>query len=242
MSEAIIMIPARYGSTRFPGKPLAMIAGTSLIQRVYQRARLSALASAVYVATDDRRIAAHVEEFGGRAVMTGTEYRSGSDRIAAAVRQMGADVAQVIDLQGDEPLVDIDAVDRMIETLRGGEADAATLCCSIGSQQEFLDRNVVKVVSDLSGRALYFSRAPIPFGDPAAARRHVGVYGYQTATLLAFSTLQPSPLELSENLEQLRLLQNGFTIRVLETSEPQIGVDTPEDVARVEDALRQRSS
>ncbi|MBI2215189.1 MAG: 3-deoxy-manno-octulosonate cytidylyltransferase [Acidobacteria bacterium] len=241
--NAVIVIPARYASTRFPGKPLADIAGKSLIQRVYERALGSARARSAYVATDDQRIADHVRSFEGRVVFTREDHESGTDRIEEALdaieREQGWSCDQIINVQGDEPLIDIGSVDRVIEVLQGDPAiDVATLACSLRGDDEFRDRDVVKVVTDLSGNALYFSRAPIPHDGAALARRHVGVYGYQARVLRAFPKLAPSPLERQEKLEQLRLLQNGFRIRVLETDKPHLGVDRPSDVERVVDELR----
>ncbi len=241
--NAVIVIPARYASTRFPGKPLADIAGQTLIQRVYIRACMTRLALAVFVATDDSRIFDHVKSFGGRVVSTREDHQSGTDRIAEAVATVesteGWSCDQVINLQGDEPLIDMASVDRLIETLQTEAAvDVATLACPIRTDEEFRDRDVVKVVTALNGDALYFSRSPIPHDGAALARRHIGVYGYQIATLRRFPRLDPSPLEQQEKLEQLRLLQNGFRIRVLETAKPHLGVDRPSDIARVVDELR----
>lgn len=234
--HAVIVIPARWASTRFPGKPLALIAGVSLIQRVYERARGSKRAAAIYVATDDERIAQHVVSFGGSFVMPDGNFQSGTDRIAAALplieQRERTQFDQVINVQGDEPLIDIDSVDALIGVLQTTDVDMATLACPIESDDERLSRDVVKVVTDLAGNALYFSRAPM-----AGARRHVGLYGYQAAALQRFASLQPSPLELAESLEQLRALQNGLKIRVLQSSRPHLGVDRPEDVARVENEL-----
>ena len=242
---AFVVIPARYGSTRFPGKPLAMIAGKSLIQHVYERARKISRAAAVWVATDDDRILQHVESFGGRAILTDPALPSGSDRIAAAlpdieqIEERACD--QVINLQGDEPLIDTSSVDRMIECLRSEEVDITTLASPLQSADDLHNRDVVKVVTDLSGNALYFSRAPIPFSSPAMARRHVGIYGYQRHVLQGLASLSPSPLERAESLEQLRALQNGLKIRVLEVSAPHFGVDRPEDIEKIEHALAKGS-
>ncbi|MGA7617600.1 MAG: 3-deoxy-manno-octulosonate cytidylyltransferase [Thermoanaerobaculia bacterium] len=239
--NAVIVIPSRYASTRFPGKPLTMISGKSLIRRVWERASASRLASSVWIATDDARIADHVRQFGASLVMTSPDLPTGTDRIAAALEEIervtGTVADQVINVQGDEPLIDIDEVDRMIEVLQLDGPDIVTLSCPLRSEDEFGDPDVVKVVSDLEGNALYFSRAPIPAGAQTLARRHVGVYGYQGAALRRFASLPPSPLEHAERLEQLRALQNRFTIRVLETSAPHLGVDRPEDVARIEREL-----
>jgi len=227
--NAVIVIPARWASTRFPGKPLAMIAGVSLIQRVYERAARSARARAVFVATDDDRIADHVKSFGGRFVRPNGEFQSGTDRIAASLDLLGGEFDQVVNVQGDEPLIDIDSVDRIIDILQSTGVDMATLATPIESNEERQSRDVVKVVTQLNGNALYFSRAPL-----AGAMRHVGIYGYQTAVLRALAALPPSPLEREESLEQLRALQNGFNISVVQTTKAHLGVDRPEDVARVE--------
>jgi len=239
--KAVIVIPARFASTRFPGKPLAPIAGRSLIQRVYERCVRSARASAIYVATDDARIFDHVLTFGGRVVMPAGDFSSGTDRIAAAIgeieRLQSTAFDQVINVQGDEPLIDMEGVDRIIDVLHDAAVDMATLACPIDREEEWLSRDVVKVVTDLRGDALYFSRAPIPHGGFELARRHIGLYGYQTRVLREFAALPAAELEQSESLEQLRALANGYKIRVLETSQPHLGVDRPEDVARVEDEL-----
>jgi 3-deoxy-manno-octulosonate cytidylyltransferase (CMP-KDO synthetase) len=231
--KAVIVIPARWASTRFPGKPLTPIAGVSLIQRVYERSAGTKRADAVYVATDDDRIAAHVTAFGGRVVRPEGIFATGTDRIAAALPLLGEIYDQVVNVQGDEPLIDVRSIEMVIKALDRG-ADMATLACPIESESEFANRDVVKVVTDLSANALYFSRAPIPYGSRAMARRHIGLYGYQSGVLRALSKMPPSPLEVAESLEQLRALQNGFKIHVLHTDKPHLGVDRPEDVLRVE--------
>jgi 3-deoxy-manno-octulosonate cytidylyltransferase (CMP-KDO synthetase) len=242
--STLIVIPARYGSTRFPGKPLAMIAGKTLIQRVYERAGQIARATGVWVATDDDRILDHVRSLGGNAIKTSGDYSSGTDRIAAALphieRHAGGSCQRVINLQGDEPLIDLAAVDRVIDCLERERPDIATLASPLQSPADFENRDVVKVVVDLGGNALYFSRAPIPFSAPAAALRHVGIYGYQRDVLLRLASLAPSPLERAESLEQLRALQNGLKIRVLEANAPHLGVDRPEDIERIEHELANR--
>ena len=226
--NAAIVIPARWASTRFPGKPLAMIAGVSLIQRVYERATRSARASAVYVATDDDRIADHVASFGGRVVRPRGEFATGTDRIAAALDLLDGPFNQIVNVQGDEPLIDTASVDEVIDVLQTSGVDMATLACAL-EPDEIGARDVVKVVTALNGDALYFSRAPL-----AGAQRHVGLYGYQTSVLQRLASLAPSPLERAESLEQLRALQNGLKIRVVQTTKAHLGVDRPEDIARVE--------
>ena len=235
--KAVIVIPARWASTRFPGKPLADIGGVSLIRRVHDRAIASRRADAIYIATDDDRIASHVESFGGRVLRPEGDFQTGTDRIAAAVRSLAEQPEQVINVQGDEPLIDISAVDAVIDVLQSDAVDIATLASPIASDDEYTSRDVVKVVTDLTGNALYFSRAPIPHGSRSEARRHIGLYGYQTAALLRFASLPQTALERAESLEQLRALQNGFKIRVLHTDKPHLGVDRPEDVTRIEAEL-----
>jgi 3-deoxy-manno-octulosonate cytidylyltransferase (CMP-KDO synthetase) len=226
--NAAIVIPARWASTRFPGKPLAMIAGVSLIQRVYQRAVLCKRAAAVYVATDDDRIADHVASFGGRVVRPLGDFATGTDRIAAALDLLDGRFDQIVNVQGDEPLIDIGSVDEVVDVLQTTGVDMATLACALEPDERDA-RDVVKVVTALDGYALYFSRAPL-----AGAQRHVGLYGYQTPVLRRLASLPPSPLERAESLEQLRALQNGLKIRVVQTTKAHLGVDRPEDIARVE--------
>ena len=237
--RSVIVIPARWASTRFPGKPLAEIAGVSLIQRVYERAKHSARATAVYVATDDERIFGHVAEFGGKAVRPEGDFATGTDRIAAAlpiietIEKEPFDI--IVNVQGDEPLIDITLVDALIARLETSPIGMATLACPLETDDEFHAKDVVKVVTDSIGNALYFSRAAI--GSREVALRHIGVYAYRRAALERFVALDPSPLERAESLEQLRALQHGFRIAVLQTSKPHLGVDRPEDVARVESEL-----
>ena len=231
----MIVIPARWGSTRFPGKPLAMIAGVSLIERVHRRAIASQRAAAVYVATDDSRIEEHVRAFGGTSLRPEGEFQTGTDRIAAALRLAGETCDVVVNVQGDEPLIEIERVDELVDVLSSSQAELATLACPLVTEEEFTARDVVKVVMDDRGIALYFSRAPI--GSRETAMRHIGVYAYRREALETLVGLPQSPLELAESLEQLRALQHGFRIAVLHTTRPHLGVDRPEDVARVESEL-----
>jgi len=202
--KSVIVIPARWASTRFPGKPLAMIAGVSLIQRVYERARNSTRASAIVIATDDDRIADHVTSFGGRVVRPIGDFATGTDRIAASLDLLGDHYDQIVNVQGDEPLIDVASIDNVIRVLQETGVDMATLATPITSDDERQSRDIVKVVTALNGDALYFSRSPL-----AGAQRHVGMYGYQASVLRTLATLAPSPLERAESLEQLRALQNG---------------------------------
>jgi len=237
--RAVIVIPARYASTRFPGKPLALIAGVSLIQRVYERAARSQRAQAVYVATDDDRIFGHVAEFGGKVVKPEGDFQSGTDRCAAALPLIETIEGQrfdiILSVQGDEPLIDMAAVDALIERLATSSASMATLACPFENEEEFQARDIVKVVLDANDDAIYFSRAPI--ATRATALHHIGVYAYRREALQRFVSLAPAPLERAESLEQLRALQHGFKIAVIQTTKPHLGVDRPEDVARVENEL-----
>jgi 3-deoxy-manno-octulosonate cytidylyltransferase (CMP-KDO synthetase) len=209
---------------------------------VYERASTSARATAVYVATDDDRIFGHVLDFGGKVVRPEGEFQSGTDRIAAALpileKAEGQPFDIVVNVQGDEPLIDMTAVDTLIDRLKNASTGMATLASPLESDEEFQSRDVVKVIRDLIGNALYFSRAPI--ASRATAMRNIGVYAYRRDVLNRFVALAPSSLELAESLEQLRALQNGIRIHVLRTTRAHLGVDRPEDVARVEaELLRQ---
>ena len=244
--NAVGVIPARWGSTRLPGKALVNIAGRPLIQWVWERASLAKNLTDLMVATDDRRIAAAVEQFGGRVIMTKQNHPSGTDRIAEAVRGTKADV--VVNVQGDEPLVDPALIDRVAEVLLdGADWDMATAVTPMENDDMLHDPSVVKAVFCEDGRALYFSRAVIPFMRDARASvcagadrywRHIGIYGYQRLFLERLVKTPPCDLETAERLEQLRALHIGARMKVLQAESPGPGVDTPEDVPRAEEALR----
>jgi len=242
-----VVIPARFASTRLPGKPLVDIAGQPMIVRVAVAAR-RARNDGVWVATDDERIVAAVAQHGVDAVMTRADHPSGTDRIAEVADRLGWDDADiVVNVQGDEPLIDPDVVDAVADALRDDSGAAvATAAHPLTDAGDFFNPNVVKVVCDAHGRALYFSRAPIPWDRdrfaadrgalPAdlAALRHVGLYAYRAGFLRRFGQLAPAPLERSESLEQLRALWHGYPIRVVSLDHPPApGVDTAEDLARV---------
>jgi 3-deoxy-manno-octulosonate cytidylyltransferase (CMP-KDO synthetase) len=237
-SSVLAVIPARFHSTRLPGKILADIGGKPMIEHVYRRATAASNVHGVIVATDDERIAAAVRGFGGVALMTRADHVSGTDRIAEVVSQLLC--RAVVNLQGDEPLIEPDAIDAAIEPLLAdASVDMSTISRPFESIDEFRSPHVVKVVTDLSGNALYFSRAPIPYsrahpdGIPAEAHAHVGLYVYRRETLLKLAAAPAAPLELEESLEQLRALALGIRIRVVATRHTAAGVDTPDDLERV---------
>ena len=242
MGSVVVVIPARYESSRLPGKPLADIEGVPMIRRVYERAAAARGVDRVLVATDDARIRAAVTAFGGEVAMTDPSHPSGTDRIAEAVGSLDAEI--VVNVQGDLPLLDPDSVAAALAPLR---ADAAlpmsTLSTAIRDAAEFANPNVVKVVTDATGHALYFSRAAIPhwrdgFGGGAIAQRHIGLYAYRRKFLLQFARLAPTPLELAEKLEQLRALESGYRIRVVEVANAGVEVDTPADLDMVRSLVR----
>lgn len=241
------IIPARFASTRFPGKPLAEIAGKAMIERVYERVCLCKTIDRVIVATDDQRIYEAVSGFGGEACMTRDDHASGTDRLAEVAEGLDADL--VVNVQGDEPLIDPAMIDAAVKPLKDDPSIVmGTLKSAISDWEEFRDPNVVKVVTDSGGFALYFSRSPIPFPreewnkgsavpSELGAFKHIGLYVYRRDFLLRFAAMPQSRLEETEKLEQLRALENGYRIRVVETDKICIGVDAPEDVARVERLL-----
>jgi 3-deoxy-manno-octulosonate cytidylyltransferase (CMP-KDO synthetase) len=246
--RSIGVVPARFRSSRFPGKPLALIGGKPLIQRVFERARTARRLSRLLVATDDERIHKAVEEFGGEAIMTSAEHTSGTDRLAEVARRISADI--YVNIQGDEPLLDPADIDALIDCLATDrEVGMATLREPLPDVRAAEDPNVVKVVCDGSGRALYFSRSriPHPHREPAMRKgvsgsagvyfRHVGLYAYRERLLREFASWGHGLLEGIEGLEQLRALERGQAIRVLQARGHYLGVDRPEDVIAVEKAL-----
>ena len=240
-SEAIyVAIPARYASTRLPGKPLVDLGGRSMVEHVYRRAQAAQQVDRVVVLTDDERIEAAVRAFGGEVEQTPADCPSGTDRIASAARNWPA--GAVINVQGDEPLIDPAVIDATAAHLREHPEDPMVTLASPLDPEDFENPNTVKVVVDRRGYALYFSRAAIPFSrnaGHASPRQHIGLYGYRRDTLLDLSRRQPTPLERTEALEQLRALENGIPIRVLDVPRAAPGVDTPEDVERVRRLLAQ---
>lgn len=239
MTDFIVAIPARFASTRLPGKPLSLIGGKAMIQHVAERA-LAAGARQVVIATDDERIVQAIDLGSVQVVMTSAEHQSGTDRLAeCADRLAWPDRQIVVNLQGDEPFAPVAGIRQVAELLASSLNPMATLSRPILSEEQFHDPNAVKVVRDVHGNALYFSRAPIPWpraggqGSSALAQRHIGIYAYRSAFLKQFSRLPASSLELCESLEQLRALENGFPIAIAESSaEFPAGVDTPDDLDR----------
>ncbi len=240
--DVLAVIPARYGSTRFPGKPLAEIAGRPMIQHVVERVRQTPALAEVVVATDDDRIRAAVEGFGARAVMTG-EHPTGTDRIAEVLRmesQAGRDWGWALNVQGDEPMIDPGDLQTLINgMLATNDGVMGTLVLPIRNEEEFNSPNEAKVALDVNGRAIYFSRAPIPYWrQPGGVRwRHVGVYLYRADFLATYTALPPTPLSEAEQLEQLRALEHGYPIHCFEARTATVSVDTPEDIERAEAAL-----
>lgn len=249
---SIVIIPARYDSTRFPGKPLYPLKGTPVIQHVYENAKRARLAGDVIIATDSETIFERVLSFGGKVVMTDKNHPSGTDRIAEVAASIDYDI--IVNVQGDEPLVRPEMIDDVITILHDDNASIGTLIKKIENPEEINDPNVVKVVFDKEGFALYFSRAPIPFyrdewktrdyvsrlsliGSRLSVYKHIGIYSYKRAVLLSLAEMEPTKLETIEKLEQLRALENGIKIKVKETLFETCGVDTPEDIERVEKCL-----
>ena len=238
------VIPARYASSRFEGKALADLLGKPMIQHVYQRASKAKTLDRLIVATDDRRIFGAVERFGGEVVMT-AEHPTGTDRIAEIAR--GTDAEILVNVQGDEPLIEPAMIDEAVEpVLKDSSIDLGTLAHRIHSEAEYLNPNVVKVVMDRSGFAMYFSRSPVPhiksggWSEDVPIYRHVGLYVYRRHALLDFAQAPPSPFEMLEGLEQLRFLENGHRMKVVETCYKSVGVDTPEDLETVKRVMGER--
>lgn len=249
--KVVAIIPARYASTRFPAKPLAKILGQPMVQWVWERTIRAKSVSRTLVATDDSRIADAVKEFGGEVIMTRPDHPSGTDRLAEVAQNLDADL--IVNVQGDEPLIDPQVIDAAVQPLLDNPTcEMGTLKSEIRELADYRNPNVVKVVTGLDGRALYFSRASIPFrrdGDVDAAAlcqlpvfRHIGLYVYRREALLAYPTLPVSPLENLEQLEQLRALENGWSIMTVTVDSESHGVDTPEDLQRIEELVRQQQN
>ncbi len=247
---AIIIIPARYASTRFPGKPLCPLSGKPLIRHVYERSKQAKSALEVFVATDNKLIYDAVEGFGGKAIMTSEGHQSGTDRIAEAVKILEntgygiQDRDIIVNVQGDEPMIQPEMIEDVIKLMEDERASIGTLAKKIEEAEEITDPNIVKVVFDEAGFALYFSRSPIPYHRDSQEisgtkffYKHIGIYAYRKDVLLRLSNLPSTRLEGIEKLEQLRALENGFKIKVKETGFETIGVDTPTDLERVEKCL-----
>ena len=242
--KSVIVIPARYGATRFPGKSLARIEGRPMIQWVWEAASRSRLTEQVIVATDDDRIADVAAKFGADVIMTKKSHGSGTDRMAEVADKISAQL--YVNVQGDEPLLSPAAVDDLIRAMmENPRAPIGTLAHRIESEAEWRSPEVVKVVRNRQHEALYFSRSPLPFQRTfdrnAPLLRHVGIYAFRARALADFVSLKPSALEMAEGLEQLRALENGLTIQVIETKYRCLGVDTPADLARVEAVLRKQA-
>jgi 3-deoxy-manno-octulosonate cytidylyltransferase (CMP-KDO synthetase) len=231
VEKAAGIIPARYASSRFPGKPLATILGKPMLSMVYERARKARLLSEVIVATDDERIMKVCADLGITARMTSKEHGSGTERAAEVARDLAGGL--IVNIQGDEPIIDPDAIDALVEALQDPSVLMASVMTRVKDQAAFEDLNKVKVVVDKDRNALYFSRTPIPC-------QHIGIYGYRKEFLFRFCALPPSDLEKAERLEQLRALENGYRIRMVETAHSTLSVDTPRDIIEVERYLRER--
>jgi 3-deoxy-manno-octulosonate cytidylyltransferase (CMP-KDO synthetase) len=240
--KIIAVIPARFASTRFPGKPLVSIHGKPMVQLVYEKAVSSGVFSKVIVATDDTRIEKVVNDFGGSAMITSKDHQSGTDRCGEVINRLDESFDVVVNIQGDEPFIHVEQLEQLISLFENPNTQIATLKKKLNNVEDVQNMNVVKVVSDNDKRALYFSRSPIPFARGVEANewlgktsyyKHIGLYGYRYSVLQELVELPTSSLEACESLEQLRWLQNGFSIFITETKHESIGIDTPEDLERL---------
>jgi 3-deoxy-manno-octulosonate cytidylyltransferase (CMP-KDO synthetase) len=245
MVKVLAVIPARYTSSRFPGKPFASIAGKPMIQHVFERVRRARSVSRTLVATDESSIRDAVQGFGGEAVLTRRDHPTGTDRVAEVAAHTPAEI--YVNVQGDEPLIDPEAIDGLVAALvEDPQVQVASAAGAIVQASDIMDPNITKVVRDFDGNALYFSRAPVPWvrdrEESIAARhwKHIGLYAFRREALLDFPTLPPGELERLEQLEQLRWLENGYRIRIVETEYQAISVDVPADIDRVEKLLPSR--
>ncbi len=240
--KIIGIIPARYASTRFPGKPLADIKGKTMIRRVYEQSRLSKVLDELVVATDDDRIMHEVKNFGGKAIMTGIHHKSGTDRCFEALEKLGNKWDVVVNIQGDEPFIDPVQIDEVVKGFSNKEVQISTLVRKIEEPRELQQASIVKVIKNKQNKAIYFSRSAIPFyredgGKPWTQKfdymKHIGIYAYRAHVLKELVNLTPSPLELAESLEQLRWLENGYKINVEVTHKESMAIDTPEDLEKI---------
>lgn len=237
MKPAAAVIPARYQSSRFPGKPLAQILGRPMIRWVYEGVKQARLVERIVVATDDERILRTAQDFGAEAIMTSPAHHSGTERIAEVSQFIDYNI--IINVQGDEPLISGEPIDRLVESLQDSSVPVASLMARVDDLGLIHEPDRVKVVVDREGNALYFSRAPLPYQASDFFYLHLGVYGYQKDFLLRFARMRPTRLELSEKLEQLRALENGFRIKMIEAP-PSLSVDVPRDIIKVEKLLKKK--
>lgn len=237
----LAVIPSRFGSTRFPGKPLTVIAGKTMIRRVFEQTCLAKKIADVIVATDDDRIRNEVLSFGGKVVMTSTTHLNGTERCAEVAEQLGQDFDIILNVQGDEPFIQPEQIDLLAGLFENAEVQIGTLAKPCSDLLLLQQPSIVKVTLNREMQALYFSRSLIPFvrdEAPTSFYKHIGLYGYKRDTLLSIVKLPPSPLERSENLEQLRWLENGYRIAVAITESESISIDTPEDLKRIPENFR----
>lgn len=238
--KILCVIPARYASTRLPGKPLADIVGKPMIQHVYERSAQATIPQQVVVATDDEKVFQAVQQFGGKVVMTSSEHQTGTDRLAEVASKY-AEVDVIINVQGDEPLIDPKVIDELAQEFLNDTALQMASVMSIMDSEDYQNPNAVKVVTDINNNALYFSRSLLPYPrveGKANVYKHIGIYAYKKDFLLKFAKLEPTPLEQSESLEQLRALENGYKIKMIKTKSKFIGVDSIEDLQTVNELLR----
>ena len=238
--NVLCVIPARYASTRLPGKPLADIVGKPMIQHVYERSAQATIPQQVVVATDDEKVFQAVQQFGGKVVMTSSEHQTGTDRLAEVASKY-AEVDVIINVQGDEPLINPKVIDELAQEFLNDTALQMASVMSIMDTEDYQNPNAVKVVTDLNNNALYFSRSLLPYprvAGKANVYKHIGIYAYKKDFLLKFAKLEPTPLEQSESLEQLRALENGYKIKMIKTKSKFIGVDSIEDLQTVNELLR----
>lgn len=239
MRKAAGIIPARYQSSRFPGKPLVSILGKPLIQRVYEGVQKAKSLERLIIATDDERIFNAAKKFGAEVVMTSASHASGTERVAEVAKKITSPL--VINIQGDEPLIEAGMIDGLAAAFQDDEVPMASLMARVTNLGLIKDPHIVKVVVDKEGWALYFSRQPIPSAAQDFFFRHIGIYGYQREFLLKFARLEPTRLEICEKLEQLRAMENGYRIKMIEVPRSTLSVDTPQDIIRVEKFLREEA-